>query len=119
MEKAVKSGDKLSDHLSPCRVCAICGRDNTKIKVFNRHHLRYDPPEIVVDLCLACHSRLHGRVCYNHPFEKVYGKDLGPFMFACAVTGLYVSRLGMKGLLERVANLELANAANEIYEKEK
>jgi hypothetical protein len=75
------------------RVCEICRRDDTKINRFINHHLLYDPP-VLVTLCWGCHARLHNSArSFNHPFEKVYGKDLGPYRFALAVVALYEDRV--------------------------
>jgi len=74
------------------RICDICGRTSGQIKRFIRHHLRYKGEwgeEITCDLCFACHERAHGRRCYNHPFEKIYGKDIGPYIFAKRLARLY------------------------------
>jgi hypothetical protein len=71
--------------------CGICGegnKKNTKRKKVG-HHVCYDP-EIIRTLCLRCHLRLHGTGrCFNHPFERKFGKAAGPLMFARKVVELY------------------------------
>jgi hypothetical protein len=92
-KKPVKKANKTLDEcFVPIRTCAICGRDNTQIKRFIKHHLRYRGEfggDITADLCHVCHERTHGRRIFGHPFEKIYGKDLGPYVFAAKVSALY------------------------------
>lgn len=74
------------------RICAICERDNTTLKRFQKHHVRYASegvPELTIDLCFGCHQLIHGRACWNHPFTAIYGKDLGPYRFARKVLEVY------------------------------
>jgi len=75
------------------RYCELCKRGDNIIKKFIRHHVCYATefgPEIIVDLCYGCHSRLHGTgKAWNSPFEKLYGKDLGPWEFAKSVCVMY------------------------------
>jgi hypothetical protein len=77
----------------PPRKCQICDRvagdGPGEIKKIIRHHLCY-APEITADLCYGCHSWLHNTArSWNHPFIKAYGKDIGPWVFAAGVVGLY------------------------------
>jgi hypothetical protein len=71
--------------------CAICGEGNqlNKKRGKIRHHVSYTP-EITIILCKRCHLRLHGTGrCFNHPFEKEWGADMGPYMFALRVKSAY------------------------------
>ena len=108
------------------RVCAICGRDSTQIKSFNRHHLRYAPPpglaahalpEITVDLCFEHHNQIHGRATYHNYFEKIYGKDLGGFVFAAKVVELYNKMWPEGELLHAVIDLTSAHEADKIMDR--
>jgi len=80
-------------------ICYLCDRTDQDIKRFINHHLRYKAPrmkELIAPVCFACHERLHGRRTYHHYFEKVYGKDLGPYMFSRRVVDLYDRAWGGK-----------------------
>jgi hypothetical protein len=77
--------------------CAICGRsleydkqtNKPKIK-FIRHHVCYSPETLVL-LCYSCHAWLHGiSPVFNHPFKKIYEKDIAPFEFAKRVVDIYM-----------------------------
>jgi hypothetical protein len=76
--------------------CAICGEGNqlangriNKKRGKIRHHVSYTP-EITIILCKRCHLRLHGTGrCFNHPLEKLYGPDMGPYVFAEYVVNAY------------------------------
>jgi hypothetical protein len=71
--------------------CAICGEGNqlNKKRGKIRHHVSYTP-EITIILCKRCHLRLHGTGrCFNHPFEKQFGPDKGPYVFATRVKLVY------------------------------
>ncbi len=91
MKKIIAAHDQK--HGFP-RICAICGRDSRQLKCFQRHHLRYAEPEIVVDLCFEHHNHAHGRQTYHNYFEKIYGKDLGPYVFARDLARLYEYKWG-------------------------
>jgi hypothetical protein len=99
------------------RACAICGRDSTQIKVFHSHHLRYATPEIKVDLCFEHHNQIHGRATYHNYFEKIYGKDLGGFVFAAKVVELYNKMWPEGELLHAVIDLTSAHEADKIMDR--
>ncbi len=71
------------------RFCELCKRGDNIIKKFIRPHVSYSP-EIVASVCYGCHNRMSGTGrSFNSPFEKTYGKDLGPLMFAKSVCNMY------------------------------
>jgi hypothetical protein len=75
--------------------CAICGEGNqlNKKRGKIRHHVSYTP-EITIILCKRCHLRLHGTGrCFNHPFEKQFGPDKGPEIFARRVVLEYYNAI--------------------------
>lgn len=85
-KKKEKQWQKVTD------TCVICGRTNRDINKFINHHVRYatqNCSEITIRVCHGCHERLHGRRTFNNYFEKIYGKDLGPYVFACRVREAY------------------------------
>lgn len=91
-KRVYNKGVKKEDAPPRAPVCAICGRTPGQIKRFIGHHIRYEGefgPEIKVDVCFVCHERLHGRRVWSHPFDKKYGKDIGPYVFSKAVARLY------------------------------
>jgi hypothetical protein len=125
LKTGAKELRKIIDSTYP-RVCAICGRDSTQIKVFHRHHLRYAPPpelaahalpEITVDLCFEHHNQIHGRATYHNYFEKIYGKDLGGFVFAAKVVELYNKMWPGGELLHTVIDLTSAHEADKIMDR--
>lgn len=66
------------------RSCEIClreyGEGRGKVNLV-RHHVTYEPEEIMI-LCYSCHWWVHGtRQIWNHPFIREYGKDEGANMF--------------------------------------
>lgn len=91
-KRVYNKGVKKEQTAPRAPVCAICGRTPGQIKRFIGHHIRYEGefgPEIKVDVCFVCHERLHGRRVWSHPFDKKYGKDIGPYVFSKAVARLY------------------------------
>jgi GTPase SAR1 family protein len=34
--------------------CAVCGK-----KAEQKHHLKYEPNEIIIPICVGCHSKIH------------------------------------------------------------
>jgi hypothetical protein len=84
--------------------CAICGEGNqlNKKRGKIRHHVSYTP-EITIILCKRCHLRLHGTGrCFNHPFEKQFGPDKGPYIFAKRVVLEYDNAIGNKSWVTQV-----------------
>lgn len=73
--------------------CRLCGRgDADGLRKFILHHISYADDETRV-VCYGCHCRLHGTGRFvNKWWEKKYGKDFGPLMFAKAVVKLYASK---------------------------
>lgn len=93
----VKKTVKNRSRIKITDTCQICGRTNRDINKFINHHVRYldiGLSEVTIRVCFGCHERLHGRRTFNNYFEKVYGKDLGPYVFALRVVQLYEERLG-------------------------
>jgi hypothetical protein len=83
-------------------------KKNGKWKVMNWHHTLYgakeaaerghprtdtSEKEIIVKLCYVCHNLIHGRNKFYNPWEKKYGCDKGPLMFAYDVIQLYNSAM--------------------------
>ena len=81
--KRKKPGYKVID-----RVCGLCSKWIPKDKCLNLHHISYKL-NIVVPLHYLCHSVVHCRVRFLHPYMKKYGKDLGAFLGAHAVVKMY------------------------------
>jgi hypothetical protein len=94
--------------------CAICGEGNqlNKKRGKIRHHVSYTP-EITIIVCKRCHLRLHGTGrCFNHPFEKQFGPDKGPYIFATRVKLVYDNAM-MNGLV--LSKMEVLGKYREIY----
>jgi len=82
-KKRNKPGHKMAD-----RLCRLCGEMIPIDKCLNMHHLSYKS-NITVPLHYTCHSIVHCRVKFHHPYMKKFGKDLGPLAAARAVIQMY------------------------------
>jgi hypothetical protein len=75
------------------KACRLCGRgEEDGLKAFRKHHIDYEKDSTRL-VCFGDHCRLHGTGRFvNKWWEKEYGKDKGPLMFAKAVVRLYKSK---------------------------
>lgn len=53
------------------KVCPLCGKRNSRDRALDRHHISYEP-EIVIQICVRCHGRIHSRTYYRslNPFDE-------------------------------------------------
>ena len=58
-------------------ICPICNRSFAEKGYLKRivHHLQYEPIEQVVIICYQCHSLIHSKKCYGHPFVILGGEE--------------------------------------------
>jgi len=67
-------------------LCLVCGRELTVTGSLRSicHHISYDPEKVVV-VCNQCHTLIHNRKSYKHPFYMYSFADEAPFLMALAV----------------------------------
>ncbi len=82
-KKRNKPGYKVKD-----RKCRLCGEHIPVEKCLNMHHISYKS-DITLPLHYTCHSIVHCRVKFHHPYMKKYGKDYGPYFASKAVMEMY------------------------------
>lgn len=74
-------------------ICCLCKRgEKDGLRAFKKHHIDYEK-DITRIVCFGDHCRIHGTGRFvNKSWEKKYGKDKGPLMFAKAVVKMYASK---------------------------
>ena len=85
---------KLAEVGGNCEICKTPVAYNHETRKFNTrfiiHHVCYSP-EVKVLLCFSCHRWLHGSgAAYNHPFKKLYDKDIAVFEFISRAYDIYL-----------------------------
>ena len=105
-KKRTPAGHKIVD-----RKCGLCGIDIPLEKGLHRHHLQYEPVELIKSLCAyTCHNVVHRRVKYNCLFDKQYGKDFAPVFVAIAILKMY--KQALPTVRERFPELELGECVH-------
>lgn len=84
-KKRLPAGSRITD-----RMCGLCGTNIPLDKGLHRHHLQYEPTEIVKSLhAYTCHNIVHRRVKYHCPYDKKYNVDFSPVFVAIDILKMY------------------------------